>query len=87
MALLCGVYCVIVCFLFLFCLCISAVNSKPFMEDQSFAAGYTQQTLDYTSKYSQWASDNHLNKWIVLGRISYETGMHKFRNDESRKIN
>ena len=39
------------------------------------------------AKYSQWASDNHLNKWIVLGRISYETGMHKFRNDESRKIN
>ncbi|MBO7482185.1 MAG: HigA family addiction module antidote protein [Bacteroidales bacterium] len=39
------------------------------------------------NKYSQWATENHLNKWIVLGRISYETGMHKFKNDESRKIN
>ena len=27
-----------------------------------------------------------LNKWIVLGRISYETGMYKFRSDESRRI-
>ena len=38
------------------------------------------------TKYSQWAEENHLNKWIVLGRISHETGMYKFKNDESRKI-
>lgn len=37
-------------------------------------------------KYSQWAADKGLNKWIVLGRISYETGMYKFRSDESRHI-
>ena len=37
-------------------------------------------------KYTQWAISKGLNKWIVLGRISYETGMYKFRSDESRKI-
>ena len=37
-------------------------------------------------KYSQWAEENNLHKWIVLGRISHETGMYKFKNDESRKI-
>lgn len=37
-------------------------------------------------KYTQWAIEKGLNKWIVLGRISYETGMYKFRSDESRKI-
>jgi HTH-type transcriptional regulator/antitoxin HigA len=38
------------------------------------------------TKYSQWAKENNLHKWIVLGRISHETGMYKFKNDESRKI-
>lgn len=37
-------------------------------------------------KYTQWANERGLNKWIVLGRISYETGMYKFHSDESRKI-
>lgn len=37
-------------------------------------------------KYAQWAAEKGLNKWIVLGRISYETGMYKFRSDESRRI-
>lgn len=37
-------------------------------------------------RYSEWASVNHLNKWIVLGRVSHETGMYKFTSDESRKI-
>ena len=37
--------------------------------------------------YSEWASKNNLNKWIVLGRISHETGMYKFKNDSSREIN
>lgn len=37
-------------------------------------------------KYNQWAAEKGLNKWIVLGRISYETGMYKFHSDESRRI-
>lgn len=37
-------------------------------------------------KYSEWAAEKELNKWIVLGRISYETGMYKFKSDESRRI-
>lgn len=37
-------------------------------------------------KYTQWATEKGLNKWIVLGRISYETGMYKFRSDDSRRI-
>lgn len=37
-------------------------------------------------KYTQWANEKGLNKWIVLGRISHETGMYKFRSDESRRI-
>lgn len=37
--------------------------------------------------YTAWAKKNNLNKWIVLGRISKETGMYKFRSDNSRKIN
>lgn len=37
-------------------------------------------------KYTQWALEKGLNKWIVLGRIAYETGMYKFRSDESRRI-
>jgi HTH-type transcriptional regulator/antitoxin HigA len=37
--------------------------------------------------YSKWATENGLNKWIVLGRISHETGMYKFRADSSRQIN
>lgn len=36
--------------------------------------------------YTEWAKQNNLNKWIVLGRIAYETGMYKFANDSSRKI-
>lgn len=36
--------------------------------------------------YTQWANEKGLNKWIVLGRISYEIGMYKFHSDESRKI-
>ena len=36
--------------------------------------------------YSHWAEENGLNKWIVLGRISHETGMFKFKDDGKRKI-
>ncbi len=38
-------------------------------------------------KYSAWARKKHLNKWIVLGRVSHETGMYMFKGDESREIN
>ena len=37
-------------------------------------------------KYTEWAKENDMNQWIVLGRISYETGMYKFRSDGSRRI-
>lgn len=37
--------------------------------------------------YTEWAIKQGFNKWIVLGRIAYETGMYKFKSDESRKIN
>lgn len=38
------------------------------------------------SCYTKWAERNGLNKWIVLGRVSHETGMYKFRTDDSRSI-
>lgn len=37
-------------------------------------------------KYSAWALKHKFNQWIVLGRISHETGMYRFKSDESRKI-
>ena len=37
-------------------------------------------------KYTLWAEKYHLNKWIVLGRVSHETGMYKFKADDSRLI-
>lgn len=36
--------------------------------------------------YTDWAVQHRYNKWITLGRISYETGMFKFKNDHSRRI-
>lgn len=39
------------------------------------------------SKCAKWAAENGFNKWIVLGRVSHETGMYKFRTDSSRTIN
>ena len=38
------------------------------------------------NRYTKWAEDNNMNKWIVLGRISHETGMYKFKSDATRKI-
>lgn len=35
----------------------------------------------------KWAISQGLNKWIVLGRISYVTGIYKFKSDSSRAIN
>ena len=36
---------------------------------------------------SKWAKEKNINQWIVLGRISHETGMYMFRSDKSREIN
>lgn len=38
-------------------------------------------------KYTQWAKSKGLNPWIVLGRVSHETGMYRFTSDTSRSIN
>jgi HTH-type transcriptional regulator/antitoxin HigA len=38
-------------------------------------------------KYTQWAKSKDLNPWIVLGRVSHETGMYRFTSDSSRSIN
>jgi HTH-type transcriptional regulator/antitoxin HigA len=38
-------------------------------------------------KYTQWARSKNLNPWIVLGRVSHETGMYRFTSDSSRSIN
>jgi HTH-type transcriptional regulator/antitoxin HigA len=64
------------------------VNSKEEKEANDFASNALipqelwnsapQVTLNpfvIQKKYSQWAYVNNLNKWIVLGRISHETGM------------
>lgn len=37
-------------------------------------------------KYSAWAEEHNLNKWIVLGQISHLTGMYKFKTDDTRRI-
>lgn len=37
-------------------------------------------------KFSKWSRDNQLNKWIVLGRLSHETGIYMFTSDASRNI-
>ncbi|MBQ9474871.1 MAG: HigA family addiction module antidote protein [Bacteroidales bacterium] len=38
-------------------------------------------------KYSLWAQQNKLNKWIVLGRVSHESGIYAFTKDRTRKVN
>ena len=37
-------------------------------------------------EYTKWAQRYGMNKWIVLGRVSHETGMYKFKADDSRLI-
>lgn len=41
----------------------------------------------FQSQCAKWAMSQGLNKWIVLGRVSHETGMYKFKSDSSRTIN
>lgn len=36
--------------------------------------------------YTEWAKQSGLHKWIVLGRVAHETGMHKFKGDDTRRI-
>lgn len=38
-------------------------------------------------KYTKWAKELNLNKWIVLGRVSHETNIYTFKSDSSREIN
>ena len=50
-------------------------------------------TLDFAKPWffqnqcAKWATSQGLNKWIVLGRVSHETGMYKFKSDSSRAVN
>lgn len=39
------------------------------------------------TKYTKWAEIINVNKWIVLGRISFETGIYRFKDDGTRHIN
>lgn len=41
----------------------------------------------FQNQCAKWATSQGLNKWIVLGRVSHETGMYKFKSDSSRAIN
>ena len=43
--------------------------------------------IEIQQKYSKWAKEKHLNKWIVLGRIFYLTGIYMFKSDKTREIN
>ena len=37
-------------------------------------------------KYTRWSQLKGFNPWIVLGRLSYETGIYKFKSDYKRAI-
>lgn len=37
-------------------------------------------------KFTKWSREHQLNKWIVLGRLSHETGIYMFKSDASRKV-
>jgi len=39
------------------------------------------------STFTTWAKSKGLNEWIVLGRVSYETGMYRFKSTPQRDIN
>lgn len=36
--------------------------------------------------YTRWARSHGLNKWIVLGRVSHETGIYAFKSDDGRTV-
>ena len=37
--------------------------------------------------FTDWANERGLNEWIVLGRVSHETGMYRFRSNSKININ
>lgn len=41
----------------------------------------------FQNQCARWAASKGLNRWIVLGRVSHETGMYKFKSDSSRAVN
>lgn len=53
-------------------------SKKPSSEINPFAI----QTV-----FTKWANRNQLNPWIVLGCISKETGMYRFKGNDERHIN
>lgn len=57
------------------------------LEVWRFAPTVTWNPAIIQSRYTKWAESKNLNPWIVLGRLSYETGIYKFRSEASRKIN
>ncbi|MBD5372449.1 MAG: HigA family addiction module antidote protein [Bacteroides sp.] len=57
------------------------------MDLWQFAPTMVWNPIVIQSRYTKWARSKRLNPWIVLGRLSYETGIYKFCSDESRKIN
>lgn len=36
--------------------------------------------------YTSWAKENGVNKWIALGRVSYELGIYAIGSDSSRRV-
>ncbi|MBQ9639127.1 MAG: HigA family addiction module antidote protein [Bacteroidales bacterium] len=37
-------------------------------------------------EFTKWAKQNNLHKWIVLGRVSHDTGIWKFKGDGQRMM-
>ena len=37
-------------------------------------------------EFTKFAKEHHMNKWIVLGRVSFETNIFMFKSDSSREI-
>lgn len=37
-------------------------------------------------EFTKFANKHHINKWIVLGRVSFETNIFMFKSDSSREI-
>ena len=63
-----------------------AANALIPNKDWKDAPKVRMNPIDIQKVYTAWAEEKGLNKWIVLGRIAYETGMYKFKVDDSRMI-
>lgn len=57
----------------------------PYSEWQ-FAPRVSLNPFIIQKKYTEWANKKGYNKWIVLGRVSHETGMYRFTSDSTRLI-